>query len=179
MGVAYSTDGGATYLALSDPGDGSLFKLSNTDGGNMSPASTVVMSSNTTLDLNNYSTTVGALAKATGVPTGHRVLLGSATLSVGGNNQSTSFSGVISGAGGLIKIGSGTQTLTGINTYQGGTSFNGGYLAVASLNNLGTDGFTFNGGGLKFNSIFDPTTRPRTDQFRGRIFRYEYLHNYL
>ncbi len=99
LGVAYSTDGGATYLALTDPGDGSLFKLNNTDGGNMSPASTVVMSSNTTLDLNNYSTTVGALANASGVPIGHRVLLGSGTLSVGGNDKSTSFSGVISGTG--------------------------------------------------------------------------------
>ena len=60
--MAYSTDGGGTYQALTDPGDGSLFMLGNTPGGNMSPASTVVMSSNTTLDLNNYSTTVGALA---------------------------------------------------------------------------------------------------------------------
>jgi autotransporter-associated beta strand protein len=170
LGVAYSTDGGATYLALTDPGDGSLFRLSNTDGGNMSPASTVVMSSNTTLDLNNYSTTVGALANATGTPTGHRVLIGSATLTVGGNNQSTSFSGVISGTGNLIKIGTGTQTLTGLNTYQGGTTFSGGYIAVASLNYLGPGGFTFNGGGLRFNGIFDPTTRPLTINSGGAFF---------
>jgi autotransporter-associated beta strand protein len=170
LGVAYTTDGGTTYLALTDPGDGSLFRLNNTDGGNMSPASTVVMSSNTTLDLNNYSTTVGALANATGTPTGHRVLLGSATLSVGGNDKSTTFSGVISGSGGLIKIGSGTQTLTGINSYQGGTTFNNGYLAVAGLNYLGSCGFTFNGGGLKFNSIFDPTTRAITINPGGAFF---------
>ena len=29
LGVAYSTDGGATYRALTDPGDGSLFRLTN------------------------------------------------------------------------------------------------------------------------------------------------------
>jgi autotransporter-associated beta strand protein len=151
-----SMETGAAYDV--NPGAGSLFSVSNTLGGNMSPVSTVIMSSNTTLDLNNYSTTVGALANSAGILT-NRVLLGSATLTTGGNGKSTSFSGVISGSGGLIKIGTGTQTLSGVNTYQAGTIFNGGYLAVPSLDTLGSGGLTFNGGGLKFTGIFDPTTR--------------------
>jgi autotransporter-associated beta strand protein len=176
LGVAYSTDNGATYLALTDPGDGSLFRLSNTDGGSMSPESTVIMSSSTTLDLNNYSTTVGALANATGTITGHQVLLGSATLTVGGNDQSTSFSGVISGTGALVKIGTGTQTLTGNNTYEGGTTLNGGYIAVSSLSTvpslakLGLGALTYNGGGIKFLSSFDPTTRAFTINSGGAAF---------
>jgi fibronectin-binding autotransporter adhesin len=170
LGIAFDTHDGNGYRELVDPGDGSLFRLSNTPGGSMSPYSTVVMSSNTTLDLNNYSTTVGALANASGSPTGHRVLIGSATLTVGGNDKSTTFSGVISGTGGLVKIGAGTQILTGANTYEGGTTFNGGYIGVSSLTPLGPGSLTFNGGGLKFYGSFDPTARSLTIDSGGAAF---------
>ena len=49
----------------------------------------------------------------------------------------------------LIKVGTGTLTLTGANTYSGGTSFNGGTVAVNSDANLGTGGLSFNGGTLQ------------------------------
>ena len=39
------------------------------------------------------------------------------SLSVGGNNASTSFSGVLSGSGSLTKLGSSTLTLSGSNSY--------------------------------------------------------------
>jgi autotransporter-associated beta strand protein len=65
------------------------------------------------------------------------VFLGSKTLTVGGNNLSTAFSGVIQdggwaggSAGSLTKGGSGTLTLTGANTYTGATTVNGGTLSV-------------------------------------------------
>jgi autotransporter-associated beta strand protein len=49
----------------------------------------------------------------------------------GGNNNSTTFSGVISGhSASLTKTGSGTMTLNGANTYTGGTTVAGGTLAV-------------------------------------------------
>ncbi len=40
---------------------------------------------------------------------------------VGGNNASTSYSGALSGPGGIKKLGSGTLSLTGANTYTGTT----------------------------------------------------------
>jgi autotransporter-associated beta strand protein len=58
-----------------------------------------------------------------------------ATLTTGGNNTSTTFSGVIQdGAGvtGLTKIGTGTFTLTGANTYTGGTTISAGTLQIGN-----------------------------------------------
>jgi autotransporter-associated beta strand protein len=46
------------------------------------------------------------------------------------NNRSTTFAGVINGPGTVVKVGTGTWTLTGANTYTGGTVVNGGTLLV-------------------------------------------------
>ena len=66
------------------------------------------------------------------------VLLGANTLTIGSNNQSTTFSGVIQDAGGLTKIGAGTLTLTGANTYTGNTTVGAGMLAVGNRNGSAT-----------------------------------------
>jgi len=51
-------------------------------------------------------------------------------ISVGNNNAGTTFSGILQGAGSLIKIGSGTLTLSGGNTYTGGTTVASGTLVA-------------------------------------------------
>jgi autotransporter-associated beta strand protein len=51
-------------------------------------------------------------------------------LSVGANNSSTIYSGGLSAGGSLSKIGNGTLTLGGTNTYTGGTNVNSGKLYV-------------------------------------------------
>ena len=60
------------------------------------------------------------------------VFLGTNTLTIGSDNQSTTFSGVIKNSGSLIKTGTGTLTLTGANTYTGGTTINAGTLKTGN-----------------------------------------------
>ncbi len=57
------------------------------------------------------------------------------TLTVGGNNESTTYSGVLSSTvagGSLTKIGNGVITLNGINTYNGSTGIQSGTIALGA-----------------------------------------------
>ena len=54
------------------------------------------------------------------------------TLTVGGDNTTTAFSGAVSGFGGLTKFGTGTFTISGANTYAGATTVSGGTLRLAA-----------------------------------------------
>src|SRR5210317_345595 len=60
------------------------------------------------------------------------------TLTVGSNNLSTTLSGVISGDGNLIKVGTGRITLSGANDYTGSTTVSAGYLRAQHNTALGT-----------------------------------------
>jgi YVTN family beta-propeller protein/autotransporter-associated beta strand protein len=104
-----------------------------------SPFSAFSVASGATLSLNGFNQVVGSVA-GTG-----NVTLGSAILTTGNDNTSTTFSGVMSGTGGLAKIGTGTLTLTGANTFTGGTALNAGGLVV---NGSLASGVTVNGGTL-------------------------------
>jgi autotransporter-associated beta strand protein len=117
----------------------------------------VVDFSGTSGPVGNNQVTAGSIAG------GGTYRLGSNQLTVGSNNLSTAVSGTIEDGGtfggsgaSLVKIGNGTLTLTGINTYSGGTTINGGTLAVSADNNLGAaaGGLAFGGGTLRFQGTF-------------------------
>lgn len=97
-----------------------------------SGASATTVDAGATLDLGGFDQAIGSLAGA------GAVTLGTATLSSGANNASTTFSGTISGAGTFVKEGTGTLTLSGVNSYSGPTRIQGGTLrmgAPVSLSN--------------------------------------------
>jgi len=70
---------------------------------------------------------------------------------IGNNNQNTTYSGVLSGGTGpLIKIGTGTLTFTGANSYTGPTAVNGGTLTLSGANGAiaSSTGITISGAGI-------------------------------
>ncbi len=152
--------------ALTDNGSGGTLILSSADSysgattitagtlqvgvTNAIPSGSAVSLANAasaTLNLNNFSDTISSLAG--GGSTGGNVTLGSGTLTEG-NNTST-YAGVISGTGGLVKQGSGAFTLTGTNTYSGTTVVSGGFLSISSDRNLGTAPSSATAGDLVIN----------------------------
>ena len=65
------------------------------------------------------------------------------SLTAGGNNSSTTYSGSMSGLGGFTKNGTGAMVLSGNNSYSGSTTVSGGTLVTASpaaLSNYNTAG---------------------------------------
>ncbi len=86
--------------------------------------SQVTLLSGATLDLNNFNEAINVL-------TGQgNVTLGSGNLTIGNNTTPTTFSGQISGTGGLSKVGTATFTLAGNNTYMGATTVLAGTLLI-------------------------------------------------
>ena len=103
-------------------------------GGTAVADSGAVVLSNTagaTLML-NASETIGSLAG--GGATGGYVNLQSYVLTVGGANSDTSYVGVLSGTGSLVKTGTGTLTLVASNTYSGNTTVSSGTLKFGANN---------------------------------------------
>ncbi|MGJ8650889.1 MAG: beta strand repeat-containing protein [Opitutaceae bacterium] len=69
-------------------------------------------------------------------------------LTVGNNDSNTAYSGILSGAGSLIKVGTGSSTLSGANTFSGGTTVNDGLLIVGDDGALGSGVVELAGGTL-------------------------------
>ena len=70
------------------------------------------------------------------------------TLTLGGGNQSGAFSGSLSGAGSLVKSGTGLQVLNGVNTFSGTTLLTGGRLQLGLFNALPANGAVSMAGGI-------------------------------
>jgi fibronectin-binding autotransporter adhesin len=101
-----------------------------------------------TLDLHGNNTSISSL---TGTGTVNNLVSGNVTLTVGGTSTNSTFSGTIKNTDGslsLIEAGSGTLTLSGTNTYYGGTTIESGTLQLGRSGSLslGFGGLTVESG---------------------------------
>ena len=122
LAVAGSTYSGTTTVAAGVLQAGIAQGLGN--------ASAHTVSAGAILRLNNFDATIGSLAGAGTVENGGTA--NARTLTVGGDNTSTTFSGTLQNGGafglGLAKVGTGALTLSGANTNTGNIAVNGGTL---------------------------------------------------
>ena len=93
------------------------------------------------LNLNGYNTNVNGLSGG-GVVTNSGS--GTPSFTVGNNNQTSTFSGVIKTSLSLTKTGTGTLTLSGSDTYTGGTTISAGTLTVDAAGLLGGGNYSGN-----------------------------------
>jgi len=124
--------------------------LALTGAGAIANASAVNLTSATSVfDISAITATSETIGSLAGV-TGSTVVLGGKNLTAGGNGTSTTFAGIISGAGSnFTKVGTGAMTLTGANTYTGTTTVS---LGTLNLNTTGANALSgnvvVNGGNL-------------------------------
>ncbi|WP_395737791.1 autotransporter-associated beta strand repeat-containing protein [Prosthecobacter sp.] len=139
--------GANTYTGATTVNGGTL-KAGSTSAFGSGSAVTLANTAGVTLDITGFNTTVGSLSG--GGAAGGNVTLGAATLTTGGDNSSTTYSGVISGTGGgVTKAGAGTLVFTAANTYTGSTTVSGGNLQVgaAGVGKSGSGATSINGAG--------------------------------
>jgi outer membrane autotransporter protein len=157
QGGTIDTNGNSATLSGPISGPGTLVKVgagtltltgnNSYQGGTALNAGTLAVGSNTALGPGTLTFADGTTlqAAANGLTLANAMTLnGAGTVDSQGN--ALALSGPLSGTGSLVKIGAGTLTLTGNNSYQGGTALNVGTLAVGSSNALGTGALTFANG---------------------------------
>ena len=105
----------------------------------------VYLNSGATLDLQGRNTPINGLSDGpSGGGTVTSGTTGAIALTVGDNDQTSTFSGVIQNGSGtlaLTKTGAGMLTLAGTNTYTGTTTIAGGTLQIGSAGELGSGNY--------------------------------------
>jgi len=127
--VIHKIGTGTQVLAGASVADGATFVEAGTLRltGTLGDASAVTVSADAIYDA-RATDTIGSLAGAVG----SKVLLASGvTLSSGGLDTDTVMAGIVDGAGGLTKLGTGVLELSAANTFTGAATASGGTLRVS------------------------------------------------
>lgn len=127
LGGSVSVDAGTLTLGNNNTYSGGTIINGGTlkaSTANALPTTGAVTVNSGIFNLNANAQTIGDLTGA------GNVSVGTSTLTFGSSTTSSSFSGVVSGSGSLVKQGSGIVVLTGNNTFTGTTTINDGVLRV-------------------------------------------------
>lgn len=148
--ISFGGANGTVGSANSTGGTGSLTMTGGTlyvGAGGITNVGTGTFSSARTLSGGTVGATVNwsSSLPITLATTGGSTTFQAADVAAVGRN--ISLSGPLSGPGGLIKSGAGVLTLSGDNTYTGGTTINAGLLILSTTNNISM-AYTNNGGNL-------------------------------
>ncbi|HSY17916.1 MAG TPA: glycosyl hydrolase family 28-related protein, partial [Candidatus Acidoferrales bacterium] len=158
---------GGTH-AIGGPGltvnNGGLAKITGTGGDQIYDGATVTLASGGTFDLNGNNETIGNLSGTGGV-VDNTAAGTSVTLTLG--NGSPTFGGSLQNSGtgaklGLFKSGTGTVTLSGSNSYTGGTTISNGTVALTTAANAAMAYTNTIGGTLSVTAANATTSLPMT-----------------
>ena len=142
LGSLAVTGGGSLTLSGTNTYTGATKINAGTLAGgatnSFSSSSAVTVAAGAYLDLGGFDQRTGSLAGAGTVT--NSGIASPAALTTGGDNTTTTFSGVIQdgvSTTALVREGIGTTHLTGTNTYTGGTTITGGTLQLGDVSNSG------------------------------------------
>ena len=156
-------NGGASLLSFAGASSAGTSSIANQSGGVVRFADTASASNAAISNAAGGTLDVSGATGASGVQVGSlsgagAVVLGGTKLTVGGLGRSDSVSGAVSdggsqfapqgsGTGGsLVKVGAGTLTLSGANTYTGGTALKQGRIDLGHSQALGTGALAMDDG---------------------------------
>ena len=174
-GVMNETISGTGQLVKSGSGIWTLSGANSYTGDTLVNSGTLILGSGAAIQNSTFDTqtgsvgslSFGSLTSATfgGLKGSNGLSLSNTAsaavaLTVSGNNQSTTYSGILSGPGSLTKSGTGTLILTSSNTYTGATTVSNGTLQIGDGTTDGSiassSGIT-NNGALVFNLVGSQT----------------------
>jgi fibronectin-binding autotransporter adhesin len=98
------------------------------------------LSSSGTTNIDSGTTTISGSQTIGGLSSsgsGGTVNVSSGSTLTDNQNTNTTFSGTIAGPGAVVKAGTGTLILDGVNMYTGGTAINGGTLEIGDITHKG------------------------------------------
>lgn len=138
------TNNGNLYVGGSESGAGGFGALRIENGGTVSASATTVWSAGA-IEIGANHNLLGSLTFAGGKLRSfanttfvNDAALGSGGIVVDSNSFDSTLTGTFSGTGSLTKIAPGTTSLSGSNTYVGGTTVDGGTLLINNTTGSGT-----------------------------------------